>query len=742
MTITGRTIARRARRTFPTQPRADQDVIRPFDQPLYAQGHLAILRGNLAPEGCVAKITGLKNPAITGPARVFDSENEVMDAIMARKIKAGDVVVIRYEGPKGGPGMQEMLAPTSALIGQGLGESVGLITDGRFSGGTWGMVVGHVAPEALRRRHDRARRGRRLDHDRRAQAPDPAQRRRRRARAPPRSVAAAEAALHARPAREVHAPRVDGEQGRDHRRRIVTCRVVRAVGVVARAARACATPAPRLRRRPHRARRAASAPLRRGAERPWPLVESRIRVDRARPRATTPRAGSRSSTRATRSYDFALDTADPRSGARSLRIDNVGPEPYGAIAQSVDADAVRGKVARCPAWLRTRDVSETGAVLTLLALASGVPRRQQLHGRRAGQGHDGLDALHDHAARPAKSAERIEVGAMLQGKGIAVARRRRAGVREPVNVRRAPLSASAQRVQDALDALPALRRAHRRVRRARAHVRRGGGGARLRRRADREVAGLPSDLGRAGAGRSRAARIASTRRRSRRSPAKRSAKADAAFVRSVTGYAIGGIPPLAHAQALAHVRRPESPAVRDCLRRWRHAARDVSDRARRARARGGRRRGRHGALSEPSQGAAMDRRSFLLATPAVLAGGCVSVGGAAGPPAPAPTVRVGDRWVYNCCRRLPRAGDVGRDARGHAHRCHRHRRARHAGRADDELRARRAPGVARRRADRLGLRRRRDAQVRAADGALPVSAHAGRALDAEPAQPQSREPAR
>ncbi|MET0205252.1 MAG: dihydroxy-acid dehydratase, partial [Casimicrobiaceae bacterium] len=147
MTITGRTIGEELA-DVPDAPRADQDVIRPWSNPMYAQGHLAILRGNLAPEGCVAKITGLKNPAITGPARVFDSENEVMDAIMARKIKAGDVIVIRYEGPKGGPGMQEMLAPTSALIGQGLGESVGLITDGRFSGGTWGMVVGHVAPEA------------------------------------------------------------------------------------------------------------------------------------------------------------------------------------------------------------------------------------------------------------------------------------------------------------------------------------------------------------------------------------------------------------------------------------------------------------------------------------------------------------------------------------------------------------------------------------------------------------------
>ena len=147
MTITGRAIGDELADVSPS-PRQDQDVIRPFDKPIYAQGHLAILRGNLAPEGCVAKITGLKNPAITGPARVFDSEPACMEAILARKIRPGDVIVIRYEGPKGGPGMQEMLAPTSALIGQGLGESVGLVTDGRFSGGTWGMVVGHVAPEA------------------------------------------------------------------------------------------------------------------------------------------------------------------------------------------------------------------------------------------------------------------------------------------------------------------------------------------------------------------------------------------------------------------------------------------------------------------------------------------------------------------------------------------------------------------------------------------------------------------
>jgi dihydroxy-acid dehydratase len=148
MTITGRSLGEELER-IPAEPRKDQDVIRPFNAPLYKQGHLAILKGNLAPEGCVAKITGLKNPVITGPARVFDSEKETMDAILGGKIKAGDVVVIRYEGPKGGPGMQEMLSPTSALIGQGLGDSVGLLTDGRFSGGTWGMVVGHVAPEAF-----------------------------------------------------------------------------------------------------------------------------------------------------------------------------------------------------------------------------------------------------------------------------------------------------------------------------------------------------------------------------------------------------------------------------------------------------------------------------------------------------------------------------------------------------------------------------------------------------------------
>jgi dihydroxy-acid dehydratase len=147
LTISGETVAE-VLREVPEAPRSNQDVIRRWDRPLYPQGHLAVLRGNLAPEGAVAKITGVKKPSMTGPARVFDSEESCLDAILGRRILAGDVIVIRYEGPKGGPGMREMLAPTSAIIGAGLGDSVGLITDGRFSGGTYGMVVGHVAPEA------------------------------------------------------------------------------------------------------------------------------------------------------------------------------------------------------------------------------------------------------------------------------------------------------------------------------------------------------------------------------------------------------------------------------------------------------------------------------------------------------------------------------------------------------------------------------------------------------------------
>ncbi len=147
LTISGETVAEVVGEV-PSAPRSDQDVIRPWKRPMYPQGHLAILRGNLATEGAVAKITGVKTPRMTGPARVFDSEESCLAAILAGKIQARDVIVIRYEGPRGGPGMREMLAPTSAIIGAGLGDSVGLITDGRFSGGTYGMVVGHVAPEA------------------------------------------------------------------------------------------------------------------------------------------------------------------------------------------------------------------------------------------------------------------------------------------------------------------------------------------------------------------------------------------------------------------------------------------------------------------------------------------------------------------------------------------------------------------------------------------------------------------
>ncbi|MEH2383647.1 MAG: dihydroxy-acid dehydratase, partial [Nostoc sp.] len=147
LTISGQTIAE-ILADIPEEPSANQDIIRTWNNPMYAQGHLAILRGNLATEGSVAKITGVKKPVITGPARVFESEEASLDAILAGKIQAGDILVIRYEGPKGGPGMREMLAPTSAIIGAGLGDAVGLITDGRFSGGTYGMVVGHVAPEA------------------------------------------------------------------------------------------------------------------------------------------------------------------------------------------------------------------------------------------------------------------------------------------------------------------------------------------------------------------------------------------------------------------------------------------------------------------------------------------------------------------------------------------------------------------------------------------------------------------
>lgn len=156
LSITGKTVAQVladvAEEPRPFIPghsgRAEEAVIRPFSNPIYPHGHLSILRGNLATEGAVAKTSGVKTARITGPARVFDSEEECLQAILGGAIQRGDVIVIRYEGPKGGPGMREMLSPTSALIGAGLGDAVALITDGRFSGGTYGMVVGHVAPEA------------------------------------------------------------------------------------------------------------------------------------------------------------------------------------------------------------------------------------------------------------------------------------------------------------------------------------------------------------------------------------------------------------------------------------------------------------------------------------------------------------------------------------------------------------------------------------------------------------------
>lgn len=148
LTITGRTIAEELA-DAPDHPPSNQDVVRPVDAPLYKEGHLAVLRGNLAEGGAVAKITGLKSTSITGPARVFNDEQSALDAILSGAIQPGDVLVLRYLGPKGGPGMPEMLAPTSAIVGRGLGDKVGLITDGRFSGGSWGMLVGHVTPEAF-----------------------------------------------------------------------------------------------------------------------------------------------------------------------------------------------------------------------------------------------------------------------------------------------------------------------------------------------------------------------------------------------------------------------------------------------------------------------------------------------------------------------------------------------------------------------------------------------------------------
>jgi len=147
MTVTGKTISENLKEVS-NQANPSQKIILPIENPLSPEGHLVILKGNISPEGSVAKISGIKTRRIEGPARVFNSEEECLDAIIKDHIIDGDIVVIRYEGPKGGPGMREMLAPTSALVGKGLGDKVGLITDGRFSGGTHGLVVGHIAPEA------------------------------------------------------------------------------------------------------------------------------------------------------------------------------------------------------------------------------------------------------------------------------------------------------------------------------------------------------------------------------------------------------------------------------------------------------------------------------------------------------------------------------------------------------------------------------------------------------------------
>ncbi|MCX7631675.1 MAG: dihydroxy-acid dehydratase, partial [Geminicoccaceae bacterium] len=147
LTVTGRTLAENLQ-NVPSIYSRPQKVVLPLNQPLHPTGHIVILKGNLAPEGAVAKVAGLKERSITGPAKVFDGEEACFQAISERKIVAGDVVVIRGEGPVGGPGMREMLSVTSALTGQGLGDKIGLITDGRFSGGTHGLVVGHIAPEA------------------------------------------------------------------------------------------------------------------------------------------------------------------------------------------------------------------------------------------------------------------------------------------------------------------------------------------------------------------------------------------------------------------------------------------------------------------------------------------------------------------------------------------------------------------------------------------------------------------
>ncbi len=204
LTVTGKTVAQNLKGVKPYP--ADQQIIRPLAAPLKKDSHLVIMYGNLAPEGAVAKISGKEGLGFTGKARVFASEEECLKRILDGTVKAGEVLVIRYEGPKGGPGMREMLAPTSAIMGRGLGKEVALITDGRFSGGTHGLVVGHVTPEAAVGGSDRAREERRPDHHRRGQAPHRRRGQRPRTGQAPQAVEGAEGALHARGAGEVRAP--------------------------------------------------------------------------------------------------------------------------------------------------------------------------------------------------------------------------------------------------------------------------------------------------------------------------------------------------------------------------------------------------------------------------------------------------------------------------------------------------------------------------------------------------------
>ena len=413
MTITGGALGEELERV-PAAPRADQQVIRPFDQPMYAQGHLAILRGNLAPEGCVAKITGLKNPSITGPARVFDSEAATMEAIMARAIKPGDVVVIRYEGPKGGPGMQEMLAPTSALIGQGLGESIGP----HHRRPLLGRHVGHGRRArragSLRRRTDRADRGRRLDHHRRASTADPAQRRRRDARASAaragsrlrratRAACSASTCGSCRPRASARSPtrRNDARPRGGARRRRARLRD----GLRHRRRRAP---------RPTRCTSRSCAP-------PAASCSSTPTSNRRAPASTaTRKAGSRSSTRATCRTRSSSTATVRHSGAASLRIDNVGPEPFGATYQRVDARPYRGQRLRWSAWLRTEDARGSmtggGAVLLIQAMQSGAPLAWNHMTDAPVRGTTPWQQLSIELDVPA-AAEEIEVGAMLHGPG-------------------------------------------------------------------------------------------------------------------------------------------------------------------------------------------------------------------------------------------------------------------------------------------------------------------------------------